>query len=78
MVEHENIADKELIRAIRKGEVMFAGNKKLKIYGRLNCRSGMRMKRDNRVFFKSEAEAIELGFRACFHCMAISKKRVED
>ncbi|MBN7813567.1 metal-binding protein [Algoriphagus sp. H41] len=47
----------------------FAGNSKLRIYGKLSCTSGKRMKRENRVFFRSEKEAIENGFRPCEHCM---------
>ncbi|HEX4851811.1 MAG TPA: Ada metal-binding domain-containing protein [Puia sp.] len=46
-----------------------AGNANLKIYGRLDCRSGKRMQRKNRVFFEDEAEAIQRGFRPCGHCM---------
>ena len=46
-----------------------AGNLSLKIYGTLSCKSGKRMKKENRVFFKNEAEAIELGFRPCGHCL---------
>lgn len=45
------------------------GNLKLKIYGKLNCKSGKRMKKQNRVFFSSEEEAIEHNFRPCGHCM---------
>jgi methylphosphotriester-DNA--protein-cysteine methyltransferase len=54
---------------INTGEVQFAGNRKLKIYGTLACSSGKRMKVGNRVFFKSEEEAIGLGYRPCGHCM---------
>jgi len=35
----------------------------------LNCHSGKRMKKENRVFFKNENEAISLGFRPCKNCM---------
>jgi methylphosphotriester-DNA--protein-cysteine methyltransferase len=50
-------------------QIVFAGNNNLKIYGGLSCSSGKRMKVENRVFFKSEQEAIELGFRPCGNCM---------
>jgi methylphosphotriester-DNA--protein-cysteine methyltransferase len=50
-------------------QVQFGGNAKLKIYGTLQCKSGKRMKPQNRVFFTSEAEAIGLGYRPCGHCM---------
>jgi methylphosphotriester-DNA--protein-cysteine methyltransferase len=49
--------------------VTMAGNLKLKIYGKLNCASGKRMKVENRIFFESEAEAIANSFRPCGHCM---------
>jgi methylphosphotriester-DNA--protein-cysteine methyltransferase len=51
------------------GEITLAGNLKLRIYGRLNCSSGKRMKVQNRVFFTSAGEALSNGFRPCGHCM---------
>ncbi|HZY39176.1 MAG TPA: Ada metal-binding domain-containing protein [Mucilaginibacter sp.] len=51
------------------GSIIFAGNLKLKIYGKLNCVSGKRMRVENRVFFASEAEAVTQGFRPCGHCL---------
>ena len=55
--------------------IAIAGNAKLKIYGTLNCSSGKRMKVENRVFFGSEREAIELGYRPCGHCMRAAFKK---
>ena len=46
-----------------------AGNSHLKIYGTLHCKSGRRLKNENRVFFYSEDEAIDKGYRPCGHCM---------
>ena len=54
---------------IKKREINLAGNKQLNIYGTLQCKSGSRMKTGNRVFFSSEAEAIEYGYRPCGNCM---------
>lgn len=54
---------------IRNGEVTLGGYKKAKIYGLLTCSSGKRMKVENRVFFKDEAEALTNGYRPCGHCM---------
>jgi methylphosphotriester-DNA--protein-cysteine methyltransferase len=54
---------------IKNGKVQFGGNKKLKIYGTLHCKSGKRMKMENRVFFRSEPEARQAGYRPCGHCM---------
>ena len=51
------------------GKVKLGGNKKLKIYGKLNCGSGKRMKPANRVFFADEQEALNAGYRPCGHCM---------
>lgn len=69
MLFHEFISDAELKRAIHSKAIVLGGNKQLKIYGTLHCASGKRMKRANRVFFASAAEAIESGFRPCGHCM---------
>ena len=69
MIEHIEISVKELHRKIRKGEVCFGGNKKLKIYGLLRCSSGKRMKTANRIFFASEREARQNNYRPCGHCM---------
>jgi methylphosphotriester-DNA--protein-cysteine methyltransferase len=49
--------------------VSLAGNKQLRIYGTLQCRSGKRMQVHNRVFFRDEAEAIYFQYRPCGHCM---------
>lgn len=54
---------------IRKGAITLGGYKKAKIYGVLACSSGKRMKAENRVFFKDEADALANGFRPCGHCM---------
>ena len=55
---------------IMNGRVRFGGNKRLKIYGMLSCSSGKKMKAENRVFFETEQEAINAGYRPCGHCMA--------
>jgi methylphosphotriester-DNA--protein-cysteine methyltransferase len=69
MLTHLNLAVFALRSLIRKKEIQLAGNAKLKIYGTLHCNSGKRMKKENRVFFTSEKEAIQNGFRPCGHCM---------
>ncbi len=69
MFNHNKISDSELRNKIKNGEICFGGNQKLKIYGTLKCSSGKRMKRENRVFFLSENEAKQNGFRPCGHCM---------
>ncbi len=69
MLKHTKINDHTLRSQIRNRSIQFGGNEKLKIYGRLGCSSGKRMKRENRVFFASEEEAVDHGFRPCGHCM---------
>jgi methylphosphotriester-DNA--protein-cysteine methyltransferase len=69
MTAHLRLNTSELQRGIRQHKIKFAGNLKLKIYGTLRCASGKRMKKENRVFFKNEKEAIKEGFRPCGHCM---------
>jgi methylphosphotriester-DNA--protein-cysteine methyltransferase len=78
MIPHSKISDHELRQRIRQHEISFGGNAKLKIYGKLNCRSGKKMKRQNRVFFHSEAEAIRQGFRPCGHCLPSDYKKWKD
>lgn len=58
-----------LRRLIASGKISLGGNKQLKIYGTLSCASGKRMKIANRVFFESEEEAVNAGYRPCGHCM---------
>ena len=48
---------------------LYAGWSKGKIYGRLDCESGMRMKKENRVFFLNAAIAEACGYRPCKKCM---------
>lgn len=60
---------REIRKLIKRQDVKFAGNQSLKIYGRLDCGSGERMKAKNRVFFNNETEAVEHGYRPCGHCM---------
>ena len=75
MIKHQALVgssfarSRQLKRLIDNNEIAFAGNSKLKIYGTFNCSSGKRMKAVNRVFFKSEAEALQHGYRPCGHCM---------
>jgi methylphosphotriester-DNA--protein-cysteine methyltransferase len=69
MIKHLDLPNNELRRKIKQREIVFGGNMRLKIYGTLHCKSGKRMKRENRVFFSSENEARTQGFRPCGHCM---------
>jgi methylphosphotriester-DNA--protein-cysteine methyltransferase len=68
MWKHKEL-NQSLVNLIRNKKIIYAGNARLKIYGTLGCPSGKRMKKENRVFFEDEAEAINLGFRPCGNCM---------
>ena len=69
MWRHDELSDAELFVLLRRGAIRYAGNRRLKIYGKLTCGSGRRMKRENRVFFADAAEAIAAGYRPCGNCM---------
>ncbi|RQO40874.1 metal-binding protein [Chryseobacterium sp. KBW03] len=75
MFQHSQISPESLRSKIHSGKVRFGGNKKLKIFGLLSCRSGKRMKKENRVFFTDEKEALQNNYRPCGHCMKEEYKR---
>ncbi|ASU36573.1 Ada metal-binding domain-containing protein [Mucilaginibacter xinganensis] len=75
MVTHSNISDPELRNLIRYKKITLGGNSRLKIYGLLSCRSGRRMKRENRIFFYGVNEAIDHGYRPCGNCLAAEYKK---
>ena len=52
MIKHLNLKNKELVSLIKKKNIQIGGNTKLRIYGTLHCKSGKRMKKENRVFFQ--------------------------
>lgn len=78
MIKHIELSDTELRSKIRQQEIRFGGNRKLKIYGTLRCKSGKRMKLENRVFFSSEQEAKQQNYRPCGHCMKTEYKKWKD
>jgi len=69
MKRHQNHSPAEVRYLILKGKITLAGNLSARIYGTLNCSSGKRMKKENRVFFKTEKEALLSNFRPCGHCL---------
>ena len=69
MIRHDAIDEVSLRRMIRDGRLTFAGNRRLKIFGRLDCRAGRRLARWNRVFFGSHSEAEGLAYRPCVRCL---------
>lgn len=78
MIQHSQVTDSELKSKIHHQKIYLGGNQKLKIYGLLSCSSGKRMKRENRVFFTSEEEAIQNEYRPCGHCMKEKYKAWKD
>ncbi|MGL4757842.1 MAG: alpha-ketoglutarate-dependent dioxygenase AlkB [Patescibacteria group bacterium] len=69
MIKHIDLSELELNTLLESEQVKYTGHKNLKIYCHLSCSHGKRMKRENRLFFVSEIEAKEAGFRPCGHCM---------
>jgi methylphosphotriester-DNA--protein-cysteine methyltransferase len=55
----------------------YAGWAPGKIFGRLDCSSGMRMKKENRVFFLTLEDAVNEGYRPCMNCKPISEEEFE-
>jgi methylphosphotriester-DNA--protein-cysteine methyltransferase len=72
MIRHIELTDREIKEMIRNKNITHAGNVILKIVGTLNCTSGKRMKKANRVFFSSFGDATSGMFRPCGHCMRIA------
>jgi hypothetical protein len=66
---------KALHQLIAANKICLGGNSRLKIFGLLSCKSGKRMKPENRVFFLSEKAAIDNGYRPCGMCMKEAYKR---
>ena len=65
----------EVIKSEIPGE--YVGWAPRKIFGRLDCRSGMRMNSENRVFFHSLEDAVNEGYRPCKKCHPIDEKDFE-
>ena len=53
---------------------LYAGWGKGKIFGRLDCKSGMRMKKESRVFFHTLEDAVKQGFRPCKKCKPLNEE----
>jgi methylphosphotriester-DNA--protein-cysteine methyltransferase len=82
MLYHHHLSPARVRSLIRRREIVFGGNRKLKIAGNLHCGAGKRMKTLHRVFFSSMEEAIAEGYRPCGRCMReqykLWKKKNED
>lgn len=52
----------------------YAGWKPGKIFGRLDCKSGMRMKKENRVFFLTLQDALDADYQPCRKCKPLQRE----
>lgn len=74
-----------LYKLLRNNEIVesripgkYAGHKGYKIFGTLSCKSGMRMKKENRVFFLNLEDAVLEGYRPCKNCKPIDEYDFES
>ena len=51
MIKHNDLSPESIRTLIRKNKIKYAGNIPARIYGKLGCSSGKRMRKQNRVFF---------------------------
>src|ERR1700754_2532741 len=56
----------------------FAGWRAGQIFGTLECKSGMRMKRESRIFFATMGEAILRNYRPCKNCRPMNGSDFEN
>ena len=68
LLRHDAVTVAALWARLRDGSLTLAGNRRLKIYGRLGCPAGRRMRRGSRVFFADATAAEAAGYRPCARC----------
>lgn len=75
---------KKLYKILNGGEIVesetpgtLAGYAPDRIFGRLDCKSGMRMKKENRVFFHTLEDAVTEGYRPCKNCKPMGENEFE-
>lgn len=71
MKQYTLLKDGKPVKSTIAGE--YAGWGPGKIFGRLDCKSGMRMKKENRVFFQTLEDAVSEGYRPCKKCKPIDQ-----
>lgn len=69
------LKDRNFIQSEIPGQ--YAGWKPGKIFGRLDCKSGIRMNKENRVFFHTIEDAIREGYRPCKKCKPIKDEEFQ-
>lgn len=65
------LKDEEIIESEISG--IYGGNRLAKIFGTLECKAGMRMKKENRVFFHTLEDAVKQDYRPCKACKPITE-----
>ena len=65
--------DVDSLEALEREGVRYIGSKTTKIVCFPTCKDAQRIREENRVPFRGEAEAIEKGFRPCKHCQPFVK-----
>lgn len=70
------LKDGEIIESPEPGE--YAGYKREKIFGTLDCKSGMLMRKESRVFFHTLEDAIREGYRPCKKCRPLDQDGFES
>ena len=62
--------DGQIVESKKRGRYggWYGKRKGRRIFGRLDCKSGMRMKKESRTFFHTWNDAIAAGFRPCKNC----------
>lgn len=56
---------------------LYVGVRTTKVFGKLNCKSGMRAKKENRIFFHFWNDAVKAGIRPCKNCKPIKLQQDE-
>ena len=69
------LKDNRILMSNTRGK--YAGHKGYKIFGTLDCKSGMRMSPSNRVFFLELEDAVTQGYRPCRNCKPMDEKDFE-
>lgn len=75
MIRHADLGtnkqerSKNIRSLIASRKIIFGGYSTYKVYGKLSCSAGKRIKEEHKVFFESEQEALNNGYRPCAYCM---------
>lgn len=76
MKQYKLLKNGETVLSRKKGN--YAGWSPGKIFGTLECKSGMRMKPENRVFFATLEDAVKEGYRPCKNCKPLDENDFEQ